>query len=220
MNPRVPPGDPEACHKFRLLKQDYESALREEALYQCGGAASLRQAIQYESAAIAVSALARDRLIAHYKVCPHCETNRANSTLLGTPAGRVRTHVLLVDDFARHREVVRAMLRTSHDLQIVGEAADGPEAVRMAEELQPDVIVLDLNLPSLSGLAAARRIRKLSPGSKIIMASEECSDDIVQEAVRSGVVGYVKKSAMVEQLIPTIKAVLQGNRLLLGIPDL
>lgn len=64
-----------ACHKFRLLKQGYESALREEALYEYGGAASLRQAIRYESEAIAASAHARDRLITHYKGCPVCETN-------------------------------------------------------------------------------------------------------------------------------------------------
>jgi DNA-binding NarL/FixJ family response regulator len=97
--------------------------------------------------------------------------------------------VLLVDDFARHREVIRAMLRANHDLQVVGEAADGLEGVRMAEQLQPDLIVLDLNLPSLNGLEAARRIRKLSPGSKIVIASQECSADLVQEAIRSGVMG-------------------------------
>ena len=67
---------PENCAKFWLLKQEYESALREEALYEYGGAASIRQAVRYESAAIAVSALARDRLIAHYKSCPRCKLNR------------------------------------------------------------------------------------------------------------------------------------------------
>ena len=68
-------NEPEAtaCDKFRLLKQEYESALQEEALYEYGGAASIRQAILYESAAIAVSSLARDRLITHYKGCPDCK---------------------------------------------------------------------------------------------------------------------------------------------------
>jgi DNA-binding NarL/FixJ family response regulator len=101
--------------------------------------------------------------------------------------------VLVVDDFARHREVIRAMLMTNDDLQVVGEAADGLEAVRMAQQLQPDLVVLDLNSPGLSGLEVARRIRKLSPGSKIVMASEECSDDIVQEAIRSGALGICEK---------------------------
>ena len=67
----------EPCDKFQWLKQAYESALGEEALYEYGGAASLRQAIRYESAALAVSAIARDRLIAHYKGCPRCGMNRA-----------------------------------------------------------------------------------------------------------------------------------------------
>ena len=124
--------------------------------------------------------------------------------------------VLLVDDFARHREIIREILRTNPDLQVVGEAADGLEAVHVAEKLQPDLIVLDLNLPSLNGLEAARRIRKLSPGSKIVMASEECSDDIVREAIRSGVLGYVRKSEMDSQLVPTIEAALQGKCLLPG----
>ena len=135
--------------------------------------------------------------------------------------GRVSViRVLLVDDFARIREVARAMLNTNPDLQVVGEAADGLEAVHLAEKLQPDLIVLDLNLPTLNGLEAARRIRALSPGSKIVMVSQECSADIVQEAIHSGALGYVRKSAMAEQLIPTIEAVLQGKRLLLGMPDM
>jgi hypothetical protein len=77
MNEAVRSGNLEACDKFRLLKREYESALREEALYECGGAATLRQAIQYESGAIAASTLARDRFIAHYKQCPRCKANRA-----------------------------------------------------------------------------------------------------------------------------------------------
>jgi DNA-binding NarL/FixJ family response regulator len=78
--------------------------------------------------------------------------------------------VLLVDDFAKFREAVREMLSTNHDFQVVGEAADGLEAVHMAEKLQPDLIVLDLNLPSLNGLAAARRIQaKLPAGTRRLL---------------------------------------------------
>jgi hypothetical protein len=65
------------CEKFRLLKQDYESALREEALYEYGGAASLRQTTQYKSEAVTATAHARDRLITHYKGCPRCKANSA-----------------------------------------------------------------------------------------------------------------------------------------------
>ena len=72
-----PENQPTACEKFRLLKQEYESTLREEALYQYGGPASIQQAIRYESKAIAASAHVRDRLIAHYKSCPSCKRNWA-----------------------------------------------------------------------------------------------------------------------------------------------
>jgi hypothetical protein len=76
MNEPLRAGDPDACGGFRLLKQEYESALREEALYEYEGTASIQQTIGYESAAIAASVLARDRLITHYKGCPVCTANR------------------------------------------------------------------------------------------------------------------------------------------------
>jgi hypothetical protein len=79
MNEPLHRGNPEnqatACDRFRLLKQEYESALQEEALYQYGGAASIRQAMQYESEAKVASTHARHRLIAHYKVCPRCSAS-------------------------------------------------------------------------------------------------------------------------------------------------
>ena len=81
MNESLRTGNPEnqttACDQFRLLKQEYESVLREEALYEYGGAASLRQTVRFKSEAVAASALARDRLIAHHKGCPRCKRNRA-----------------------------------------------------------------------------------------------------------------------------------------------
>ena len=98
------------------------------------------------------------------------------------------------------------------DLLIIGEASEGLEAVRKAEELQPDLIVLDLRMPKLNGLQATRRIRTLSPKSKIIITSLESSADFVQEALRSGAAGYVIKAEMFNQLLPAIDAVLQGKR--------
>jgi DNA-binding NarL/FixJ family response regulator len=97
-------------------------------------------------------------------------------------------------------------------LLVVAEASDGLEAVRKAEELQPDLIVLDLNMPKLNGLEATRRICTLSPKSKIIIASLESSADFVWEALRSGAAGYVTKAEILNQLLPAIEAVLQGER--------
>jgi DNA-binding NarL/FixJ family response regulator len=104
------------------------------------------------------------------------------------------------------------MLSDCPDLLVVAEPSDGLEAVREAKELQPDLIVLDLSIPKLNGLEAARRIRALSPKSKIIIASLESSADFVREALRSGAAGYVIKAESFNQLLPAIEAVLQGKR--------
>jgi len=94
----------------------------------------------------------------------------------------------------------------------VGEVSDGLEAVRKVEELQPDLIVLDIGLPSLNGIEAARRIRKLSPESKILFVSQESSADVVQEALVTGAHGYVVKSHAGSELLPAVKAVLEAKR--------
>ena len=100
-------------------------------------------------------------------------------------------------------------------LQVIGEASDGLEAVQKAEELQPDLIVLDLGLPTLNGMEAARRIRKLSPESKILFLSQESSPDVVQEALRVGL-GYVVKMRAGSELLAGLEAVLQGRHFVSG----
>lgn len=79
-------------------------------------------------------------------------------------------------------------------LQIVGEASDGLEAVRMAQQLQPSLILLDIGLPVINGIDAARRIRRVSPTSKILFVSENRSRDLADEALRTGACGYIVKS--------------------------
>jgi DNA-binding NarL/FixJ family response regulator len=98
------------------------------------------------------------------------------------------------------------------ELLVVAEASDGLEAVRNAEELQPDLIVLDLRIPNLNGLEVTRLIRTLSPKSKIVIVSLESSADFEQEALRSGAAGYVIKTELFNQPLPAIEAVLQGKR--------
>jgi DNA-binding NarL/FixJ family response regulator len=120
--------------------------------------------------------------------------------------------VLVVDDYEPFRRFVCSTLGTRPELQIVGEASEGLEAVHKAEELQPDLIVLDIGLPSLNGIDAARRIRKLSPESKILFISQESSADAVQEALALGALGYVVKVHAGNDLLPAVKAVLQGTQ--------
>src|SRR6478609_480041 len=94
--------------------------------------------------------------------------------------------VLVVEDFEPFRRFVCSALEERPELQIVGEASDGVEAVQKAKELQPDLILLDIGLPSLSGFEAARRIRILSPESDIVFVSQNSSAEVVQEAIRLG----------------------------------
>ncbi len=118
---------------------------------------------------------------------------------------------LVVDDFAPFRRFVAAILAEQPTLRIVGEAADGWEAVQKAEELQPDLILLDIGLPQLNGIDAARRIRKVSPKSKLLFVSQESSPDVVQAALATGARGYVVKTNAGRELLPAITAVLYGE---------
>ena len=121
-----------------------------------------------------------------------------------------RRFVILVEDFEPFRRAIRSMLGKCSGLQIVGEASDGLEAVRKAEELQPDLILLDIGLPSLNGMEAARRIRTLSPKSKIIFVTQESDPAVVQEALNLGVAGYVVKTRITSDLLLAVEAVRQG----------
>ena len=97
-------------------------------------------------------------------------------------------------------------------MQVIGVASDGLEAVQKAEELQPDLILLDIGLPSLNGIEVARQIRKLSPKSKILFVSQESSADVVQGALGTGAQGYVVKSDAGSELLEGVNAVLRGEQ--------
>jgi len=119
--------------------------------------------------------------------------------------------VLVVDDFEPFREFVRLTLAERPELEIIGEASDGPEAVQKAVELKPDLILLDLGLPTMNGIEVARRFRELVPDSRIIFFSQESSVDLVEEARRMGVWGYVMKAKAGRQLLPTVDEVVSGK---------
>lgn len=120
--------------------------------------------------------------------------------------------VLLVDDNEQWRRLASSTVQKQPGLQVVGEVSDGLQAVQKSQELQPDLILLDVGLPTVHGIEAARRISKDAPRSRILFFSEECSPDIAEEALRVGGTGYVVKSDAAGDLLPAIRAVLQGRQ--------
>lgn len=120
--------------------------------------------------------------------------------------------VLVVEDFAPFRQFVCATLAKRENLSIICEVSDGQEGVQKAEELKPDLIILDVGLPTLNGIEAARTIRKLSPQSNIIFLTQESSADVVQAALDLGAKGYVIKSRAGTELLNAVDAVLEGKQ--------
>jgi DNA-binding NarL/FixJ family response regulator len=120
--------------------------------------------------------------------------------------------VLVVDDYAPWHSFISQTLRNQPELEIIGQVSDGPEAVRDAQQLQPDLILLDIGLPTLNGIEVARRIREVAPTSRILFVSENRSTDITEEALTTGALGYVVKSDAYGELLLAIKTVLEGKR--------
>jgi DNA-binding response OmpR family regulator len=118
----------------------------------------------------------------------------------------------VVEDSEPFRKFICSTLGKRPKLQIVGEVIDGLEAVQRAEKLQPDLIVLDIGLPSLNGIEVARRVSKLSPESKMLFVSQESSADVIQEALGTGARGYVVKTDAGRELLEAVNAVLRGEQ--------
>src|SRR4051794_14135257 len=115
--------------------------------------------------------------------------------------------VLVVEDYEPFRRFICSTLGKRPEFRIVGAVSDGLEAVHKAQELQPDLIVLDVGLPTLNGIKATRRIRKLSPESKILFVSQECSPDVIEEALAIGALGYIRKTSAGIELFAAVDAV-------------
>jgi DNA-binding NarL/FixJ family response regulator len=126
--------------------------------------------------------------------------------------GTASIRVLVVDDYEPWHLFVSKTLKKQSELEIIRYVRDGLAAVQQAEQLQPDLILLDIGLPTLNGIEAATRIREISPASKILFVSENRSVDIAEKALRTGAGGYVVKSDAAGDLLPAIKAVFEGKR--------
>ncbi len=104
------------------------------------------------------------------------------------------------------------LLQPRPDCQVIAETSDGLEAVQKAEDLKPDLVLLDIGLPKLDGIEAARQIRQRSPSSKIVFLSQNNDLDVVRAALGTGALGYVRKKDAGRELLPAVDAVLRGEQ--------
>lgn len=126
--------------------------------------------------------------------------------------GRIR--VLLAEDHTIVRKGLRSILGSVTDIEVVGEAADGREAVAMVPELRPDVVVMDFAMPNLNGLETTRQITRLQPEVNVVILSMHQSEEYVFQALRAGATGYVIKQAAPTELITAIQAAHRGESFL------
>ncbi|MDQ6854689.1 MAG: response regulator transcription factor [Actinomycetota bacterium] len=122
--------------------------------------------------------------------------------------------VVIVDDHALFRRGLDLVLSEEPDIKVVGEAADGIEAVHRAEEMTPDVVVMDVRMPRSTGIEAARRIRERLPDTKVIMLTVSDNEEDLYAAVKAGASGYLLKEISIEELADAVRAVARGHSLI------
>jgi len=126
-----------------------------------------------------------------------------------TPPRRIR--ILLADDHAVLRAGLRVLLSAQADLEVVGEAAEGAEALRLARSLKPDVVVMDIGMPGVSGIDATARMRRELPSTKVLILSMHDDQGYLRQALRAGASGYVLKKAADTELLAAIRAAARGG---------
>lgn len=124
------------------------------------------------------------------------------------------TTIVLADDHPIVRQGLGALLKAEPDLEVIGEASDGLEASQVTERLRPNVLVLDIHMPFLSGLEVARQVRRRSPGTRIVILSMYANETYVLEALQAGAVAYVLKEATAQELVRAVRDAAVGRRYL------
>ncbi len=122
--------------------------------------------------------------------------------------------VLIVDDHAMMRDGIRALLGIHDDIEVIGEASEGREAVEKTQELIPDVVIMDIAMPDMDGMEATRRIMKKGANVKVLILTQHDNKEYILSAIKAGVAGYVPKRALGSDLISAIRIVYQGGSFL------
>jgi|SRR5262249_16752338 len=119
--------------------------------------------------------------------------------------------ILVADDFAAWRARVRSLLQARPEWRVISEACDGLQAVQLTKKLRPDIVALDIEMPILNGIEAAKRIQQDSPTSRVIFTTQNNDAEIRKEALATGAEGYVLKEKAASELLPTIEAALKNG---------
>ena len=125
-----------------------------------------------------------------------------------------RIRVLIADDHFVVRDGLSAMLESSDEFEVVGQAEDGREAIQLTQELQPDVVLLDIQMPKLDGIEATYRIRRKFPKTQVVILSTFDQDEYVYQSLQAGAKGYVLKDSGLDELLAVVRAVARGESLL------
>jgi two-component system response regulator NreC len=122
-----------------------------------------------------------------------------------------KLRILLAEDHKTVREGIKLLVNAQNDMEVIGEAGDGEVAVRLAQELKPDIVVMDISMPELNGLRATKRIRAVGLDLKILMLTRHTDDGYLQQLIEAGANGYVLKQSAPNELIHAIRAIASGN---------
>lgn len=144
------------------------------------------------------------------------DVQRRTSEPRGRPPAVTTTRVLLVDDHDLAREALRAVLAPEQGFEIVGEADSGEPAVRLAHRLQPDLVLMDVRMPGMGGVAATRAILSKLPATRVVILTSHEQRPIVLEALRAGAAGYLTKGASTQEVLAIVRAALAGERRVQG----
>jgi DNA-binding NarL/FixJ family response regulator len=125
-----------------------------------------------------------------------------------------KTKVLIADDHLVVREGLMVMLQSTGEFEVVGEAFDGREAIRLAEKLCPDVVLIDVQMPEVGGIEATRRIKELVPTAQVVILSTFDQDEYIYQSIQAGAKGYVLKDSGLDELLEVVRAAARGESLL------
>lgn len=123
----------------------------------------------------------------------------------------LKTRLLIADDHDLLRQGMRIVLSLEPDLEIVGEAANGREALELCQELDPDLVLMDISMPEMDGLEATRAIKEIRPGISVLVVTTHLNPDYLLQAVKAGAAGYVLKMSRKEEIVDAIRSVIRGE---------